>query len=218
MPEVPTQPQLTSTQKSINWKNIIIGTVIGAILVGLGVLIFLILQPKPETTSTVTTKKTTPSAKISTPSAQKDEKANWISFTGQKLGIQLKHPENWSAEELFGKPENILVPADTNYILLKQESTGIIIKISEGGSLGGPPNTTNKEIIDLDGIQVTVITYKGFIPLDGGDPYSTDTVGFFAVPINIGDKDVFILATWNETDSDAEKISKEILKTFKFLD
>ena len=228
MEEAPVQPQpqVTTKPKPHNWKKVILTVVfiIGVISVVSGIYWFMVVNkssgdsdltgPVPK----VTTKTSTESAKEGTPSAQKDEKANWISFTSQKLGIQLKHPETWTAEALFGKPEGILVPADTSYILLKQESTGINIKISEGGSLGGPPNITNKEVINLDGIQVTVSTYKGFLPLDGGDPYSTDALGFAAGPLNIGDKDVFILATWNEKDSNAEKMSKEIIKTFKFLD
>ena len=56
-------------QKKINWKNVLIGVVIGAILVGLGVIIYLLLQPKSETPTT------TP--KTSTTSAKKDETANW---------------------------------------------------------------------------------------------------------------------------------------------
>ncbi len=104
MPEDSSQPQPTSTQKSINWKNIIIGIVIGAILVGLGVLIFLLLQPSPETTSTGTTKKATPSAKISTPSAKKDETADWEIYENKNYGFFLKYPNNFKVHNLIEAP------------------------------------------------------------------------------------------------------------------
>ncbi len=96
MPEIPTQPQPASEKKSINWKNIIIGIVVGAILVGLGVLIFLILQPKPTETTQTPTKKATPSANISTPSAKKDETASWKVVENDVLGYSIKYPKGWS--------------------------------------------------------------------------------------------------------------------------
>jgi hypothetical protein len=80
MPEIPTQPQPISNQKSINWKRMLVVAVIVAIVIGLGVLIFLILQPKEEPT---TTNKTAPSANISTPSAEKDETADWKTIKGE---------------------------------------------------------------------------------------------------------------------------------------
>ncbi|OGY25812.1 MAG: hypothetical protein A2Z24_00415 [Candidatus Woykebacteria bacterium RBG_16_44_10] len=51
-----------SEPKKINWKNVLIGAAIGAILVGLGVLIYLLLQPKPEKPAVRPTPKTTTSA------------------------------------------------------------------------------------------------------------------------------------------------------------
>lgn len=81
MPEDIPQSQPISNQKSINWKRMLIVAVTAAVVIGLGLLIFLILQPEPETTSIVINKKATPSAKTSTPSAKKDETADWKTFT-----------------------------------------------------------------------------------------------------------------------------------------
>ena len=89
MPEIPTQPQPTSNQKALNWKRITVIAVIGAVVIGLGVLIFLLLQPKEETTP-VTTKKATPSAK-------KDETADWKTVVNDVLGYSIKHPKDWGA-------------------------------------------------------------------------------------------------------------------------
>jgi hypothetical protein len=53
-----------SADKKINWKNVLIGAVVGAILIGLGVLIFLLLQPKPEQPAILPTPKTTTTSAI----------------------------------------------------------------------------------------------------------------------------------------------------------
>ena len=63
MPEILTQPQPTSNQKALNWKRIIIAAVVAAFVIGLGVLIFLLFQPKEEVITPTTTKKATSSAK-----------------------------------------------------------------------------------------------------------------------------------------------------------
>lgn len=100
MPEIPTQP--TSNQKSINWKNILIVAVIGAVVIGLGVLIFLILQPKPKETTPTTAPKT------ATTSAKKDETADWKVYTSEVLEITIKYPKDWAFKDgkgtvVFGK-------------------------------------------------------------------------------------------------------------------
>ncbi len=98
MPEIPIQPQPTSNQKSINWKNILIGAVIGAVLVGVGVLIFYLYQTNSEETTPITTPNTsTPSAKIATPSAKKDETVDWKTVVNDVLGYSIKHPKDWGA-------------------------------------------------------------------------------------------------------------------------
>ena len=97
MPEIPSQPQTTLTQKSINWKRVLVVVVTVAVVIGLVVLVFLILQPKPETISTVTTKKATSSTKISTPSAEKDETADWKTYTSKT--ISFKYPSGWSISD-----------------------------------------------------------------------------------------------------------------------
>ena len=86
-------------QKSLNWKNVLIGVAIGFVLIWVGVIIWwLLIQPKPKptptsSTSTTTTKKATSSA---TPSAQKDETAGWKTYTNNQLKFSLKYPSNWT--------------------------------------------------------------------------------------------------------------------------
>ena len=101
MPESSNQPQTISDQKSLNWKNIIIGIIIGAILVGLVVGIFLILQPKPTEPVPVITKKATPSATTATPSTKKDETADWKLYKNQENNFQIKIPEGWHLTDKY---------------------------------------------------------------------------------------------------------------------
>lgn len=108
MAEVPVQPQ--PTKQGINWKNILIGAVIGAVLIGVGVLIFYLYQSDSEETTTTTTPKTsTPSAKISTPSAEKDETAGWKTYTAtgvvfSKVSYSIKYPPTLNKGSNYDEP------------------------------------------------------------------------------------------------------------------
>ena len=99
----PTQTQVTTTSKSLNWKKIILTVVIILVVTGLiaGVYWFFVLSktsgdsdltgPVPK----VTTKTSTESAKESTASAEKDETADWKTYKDTILGFQVKYPEDW---------------------------------------------------------------------------------------------------------------------------
>ncbi|OGY28338.1 MAG: hypothetical protein A2Z42_03165 [Candidatus Woykebacteria bacterium RBG_19FT_COMBO_43_10] len=87
MPDVSTESQITPSQRAINWKTILIIVVIGTVLIGLGVLIYLVLQPREEATA--------PSAKIPTSSAKKDELLDWKVYSSKTLGVSVKYPNNW---------------------------------------------------------------------------------------------------------------------------
>ncbi len=113
MPDVSTEPQVTPNQKSINWKRILIFVVIGVAVIGLGVLIFLILQPKEETTIPVATKKATPSAK-------KDETSDWIEFVGN-LEYSLKYPKNYKAYNVTsGEPQKD--PKNSRFVVFTNQT------------------------------------------------------------------------------------------------
>lgn len=97
MAEVPTQPQSQPTTQGINWKNILIGAVIGVVVVGIiGALVFYLYQgSSEETTPTTTPKTSTPSAKTSTPEAKKDETADWKIYTNDTFDYSIKYPSDW---------------------------------------------------------------------------------------------------------------------------
>lgn len=95
MPEVPTQPQ--PIQKLFNWKNILIGIIIGGLLVGVVMFIYyntlrddlnLVVDEAPENVSTISAKPTQP----------KDETANWKTYQKSDVGFQLKYPSSVSTE------------------------------------------------------------------------------------------------------------------------
>lgn len=93
------QPSPSPLTKGINWKTIIIGVVIGAILLGIGgFLVYNAYQPKKEEPTVTTTKKVTSSAKPATPSAQKDETADWKVYTHKADGIKFKYPQDWKED------------------------------------------------------------------------------------------------------------------------
>jgi len=90
------QPSPTPKPQVINWKNIVIGVVIGTVLLGVGgYLIYNAYQPKSSEPTVTATKKATPSAKPATPSAQKDETADWDTFEDKILSYSVKYPMGW---------------------------------------------------------------------------------------------------------------------------
>ncbi len=102
MPEI-TSP-LNTTQSTpklrINWLHILIGVIIGVVLLGAGFGVYFLTQPKSESTnepikvSTPSAKQATPSA-TATPSADKDETADWKTFTYENPKISFKYPKSW---------------------------------------------------------------------------------------------------------------------------
>lgn len=92
----PTNPTPNPSQ-GINWKNIIIGVIIGAVLLGGGgYLAYNAYQPKkeePAQTPTTTTKTATPST--TTKEEPKDETADWKTYKDNFYNISYSYPENW---------------------------------------------------------------------------------------------------------------------------
>jgi len=71
----------TQTEKSkFNWKNILIGVIIGAIIVGTVAITFWYFTRSKEPALPTTTKTATSSAKTATPSSKTDETAGWKEF------------------------------------------------------------------------------------------------------------------------------------------
>ena len=95
MPEVPTQPQSTLTQKSISWKRVLIMTFSTVVVIGSGVLIFLLLQPKP---TQITTNNVTSYPIITNQSVKKGETAGWKTYTNKVYSFEVKYPTTWNLD------------------------------------------------------------------------------------------------------------------------
>ncbi len=233
MPEITTQPQPTPNQKSINWKNILIGAVIGAVAIGLGVLIFLLLQPKDEISSTVTTKKATPSVKISTPSAKKDETSDWKTFSDKEKTITLKYPKEWdfvrenppigksrsiviAQEDVVGDPYIQIYISSRNsdfdyYKKLAERPVGSIVK--EGGPVH--PWVSKKRLENL--------TVDGYITLrEQVEPEQEGSRASYQLIVLIN-RENYVLDVRQTADTkkdfdSSQKLFFQILSTFKLLD
>ncbi len=228
MPEETPQQQPTLNQKSVSWKRILIVAVIAAVVIGLGVLIFFILQPKPETTSTVTTKKATPSAKISTPSAKKDETADWKTYTNSVLKFSIKYPEE--VEETFDPEYSLTTNVEFSLVLKKETygslfEDGIYLSLTIINDLDPliPVNRIEESYTELSietmieskkigsSVPATILNVSG-----GIDNLYRNVYAF--VKLRNG-KILNIHIAWTEANKDKyDKFSGQILSTFKFLE
>ena len=228
MPEIPTQLQATSIQKSINWKRVLIISVIAVVVIGLGVLIFLILQPKPETTSTVTTKKATPSATTATPSTKKDATTDWNVY---KDGIiSLRYPKKWGRYDTLGTPSfsvedptnvspgvvvpTVLINETPNLSVYGVDLTGLLnAKVGATWDSGAKHYEKLSNLL-IDDHKAVWIRQS----LNPDIPASGPAIDHIYIQI---DTKVYEISLWAK---DTDKLSKftdifnQILSTFKFLD
>jgi len=231
MPEIPTQPQSTSNQKSINWKKILVVVAIAAVVIGSGVLIFLLLQPKPTQN---TTKNVTSYPIITTQSVKKSETTDWKTYTNKVYSFEVKYPTTWSldyypsinpSEEattiLFDKiPPEELVSSEqvTVGILVSDNEDALPLRdfIIENGGFDYPlikEFTNQKSYIDYNREKVREMqetTFQEFVALQYGENRlfveASETIFTFyifsAAGISVEDRKIFI----------------KILSTFNLLD
>jgi|GEM_PF-6715490 len=106
MTETSAQPTFQSEPR-MNWKRILLGIIMGAIVVGVIAITFWYLTRPNETEnfSITSTKTATSSAKTATTSAKKDEIADWRTYTSIKYGYSIKFPANLGdSDEIFDNP------------------------------------------------------------------------------------------------------------------
>ena len=223
MPEDSTQPQTTPEGKSINWKRILIGAVIGAVLVGIiGALVFYLYQSNQEETNPTTTPKTsTPSAKIATPSAEKDETVDWKIFVYKEGNYSISLPPNWTFTPGFLGSGSLITdktgkinPADENHLTIEINISENIpakslrehLKTVGGFDSQTVDNATNATVDSIDGLKL-----EGILLSSDGKVATKTTV--IAVPK--GDK-VYSFVAY-PPDSNMINKFEQILSTFKFL-
>ena len=95
MPEI-LQVKSPEPSRKINWKNILITVVVLVLLIGGGVGIWILLkQPSTQPPSQTS---------IATSSAEKDETANWKTFTSKDNNYTIKYPNNWKRYDSLSIP------------------------------------------------------------------------------------------------------------------
>ncbi len=229
MPEIPTQPQTTPEGKPINWKNILIGAVIGGVLVGVGVLIFYLYQSNSEETTPTTTPKTlTTSAKIATPSAEKDETADWNIY--KDGSIVLKYPKSWGRYDSMSKPSfseedptsvspGVIVPTVVTDDAPKLSVYGIDLTGLLNSKIGATWDSGAKHYEKLSNLLIN--GHKAVWirqSLNPSIPASGPAIDHIYIQ---KDTKVYEISLWTEDEIELKKyydIFNQILSTFKFLD
>ncbi|OGY22678.1 MAG: hypothetical protein A2113_02190 [Candidatus Woykebacteria bacterium GWA1_44_8] len=173
-----------SEQKKINWKNVLVGVAIGVILIWLGVLIWFLLQLKPDEFTPITT------SKASTPSAKKDETAKettkattpcastlteadkieiklWKTYENSKYNYSFKYPETWQGN--LGPVNDKVVLNDNEALITFYFYSGI-----PTGFEGFTFDT--KKSVEVACEQTEKVYFKGLPP--GGENFRIIYTGF----------------------------------------
>ena len=210
-PVTPQQPTaaVATPKNPINWKNILIGIIIGVILIGIVAITFwYFTRPKESETSPVTTTKTsTSSAKTATRSAQKDEIAGWKTFNSEQGGVKfsLKYPNNFTA-----LPEN---PAQGGDIITNKAS--VIGNFKNGDILVSIviwKTATRRKVQYQDSVFAGLKAEKGV-----GTDQDLGVVTYYITHINSENDFSFECTFLPPTDSNLKQTCETIANTFKFL-
>ncbi|MDP2720828.1 MAG: hypothetical protein Q8O75_02710 [bacterium] len=217
----PPAPPGSQTSSGINWKNIIIGVVIGAVLFGGGgYLVYNAYQPKeePAQNATTTTKTSTPSS-TTKKEEPKDETADWVLLSNTQLGYSVKYPPTWKTKRCT---ENVPENKSTDGFGPNEANTGTCasgsfptIFIASGKNY---LNIVDSSYTDYKTENLT-IAGRAAIKTSGvtkGRPDIQD--GIYIVEYTFVDKSLYIKFTGNKTDTDNLNVLDQMLSTFKFLD
>ena len=117
----PATPQVVASPQGVSWSKIIITVIVIVVVTALiaGAYWYFVLSKStgevdtsPIKVSTPSTKKATSSA---TPSAKKDETANWKTYENKKDGYSIKYPESYSFVSANLLPANSIEIRSQNY-------------------------------------------------------------------------------------------------------
>ena len=134
-PSQPIQPQVQPEQgKGISWKKILVSVGVIAVVAGIiaGALYWYFVINEEETTTTETTKVSTPSSKQATPSAkkEKDETADWKTYTNSSLGFSIKYPSGWYTKETPSNPSSPLTYASISEKTTSDVNSGFVLTVT----------------------------------------------------------------------------------------
>ncbi|MDP2720450.1 MAG: hypothetical protein Q8O75_00700 [bacterium] len=223
------QPETNQPKPShkINWKNILIGVVVGILLIGGGVAIWLMLG-QPSTKLPSQTPISTPSSQTSTPSAQKDETAGWKTYKDESISI--KYPASWNRYDSISEPSfsekdpssvspGLVVPtvailSSPDLSVYNTDFDGLFDANTGDTWDSGAKHYEKLENLNVDGQKAVWIrqTLNPDIPSSGP---SIDHVYAFK------DSKIYEISLWTNDEGELKNytnIFKKILSTFKFLD
>ena len=180
------------------------------VVVALGVLVIgsvAYFQLKPQSTAQPKPTQITPSPTQGRSSAQKDDTADWRTYTNTKYKYQIKHPSDW---ELDSEADYFFISSNYNDILLTVREN--IKDTSEAEkAVCGPPACGNVKFEDTrigDLVFRTPESSALFLFKDTGD--------WVSYLLSDGTLYVFLMNTQNQEED--LKTFNRILSTFKFLD
>jgi len=224
----------TQTEKKINWKSVLIGVVIGAIivlLVGFGFWYF--TRPKEETSSTKT-KTSTSSAKTSTPSASVDETAGWKTYANTTDKYSIKYPPTVNLAE---KQPAFFESADYKRQLIEScppimlkgwtakiegfGNEGTVYKLEDLEKFENENNTTGtlqgQFKITIDGKPATKYVFAGPGLENGCELTSEQTQENIIVVNKLGKGYIITFNYFTAEKEEVVPIVNQMLSTFKFL-
>lgn len=203
---------LVKTPHKINWIHILIGVVLGAGLLGAGFGVYLLTQSQSESTnepnqvSTSSAKQATPSA-TATPSADKDETADWKTYTNPTYNLSFKYPTEWSIKE--ETKDSVTLKSDNpNVEFVMYKSDVVITSIK-------PYKIVSTEKVRILGKD----TEKNLLEDDPSVfPTASRPIRDRGVFVQIEkDKDLFVISSFYEKNNQSmEQLFDLILKTLNF--
>ncbi|MEX0616550.1 MAG: hypothetical protein WD231_01895 [Candidatus Woykebacteria bacterium] len=239
MPENTNQPTPTQpASQGINWKNILIGVIIGAVLVGGGgFLVYNAYQPRKEELIQTTTTPT----KTAMPSASKDKSGKCDTYSNKVVGVEFKCPEGWFFEETTIHEVKTVGLSDKPFDYEGKDN--IMITINTGDN----SNDAKFRFRDVEELKIGATETR---KPDSDNPYTAKTtrladvelggvkgLQFEEIDIPVSKKeditpynlyiyfkrndeygDISLTVRGETTYKSAKEILKEILSTFKFLD
>jgi hypothetical protein len=237
MPEVSSQPNQPASSpvqpeqsKGISWKKISVSVGLIAVVAGIiaGGLYWYFVQNEEEATTTGTTKVTTPSSKPATPSAEKDETADWKTFTDSTGSFSIKYPKEYTevpikADTVFGteirsadykvtdNPEPKLVSGSSISVFFyypsEQPPTLETLKEDKEGDSGTIISTTKAKVAGVEALKFIWNPFTGL---------ADEQIDLSFVK---GEKAYSLGIAAEESNRDElNAVFEKMVSTFKFLD
>ena len=208
----------TEANNSINWKKILLFLLILLFLFSLvGVGLYLLI-PRPNEDPSPTTQP----EKQATPSAKKDETADWKIYTGEsyKVKFSLKYPQNLKAgKDPLGDPSNQVVFTNPNSqfgYVFKEGTIYLLVQVLSHEPEVMRLNPTHDEAM-FAGLEAKRIIDKDY-------RFIEQNVGlvFYSInnqsPISADQYFVFECDFVPASDNNLKETCQKIADTFKFLD